>query len=104
MGNVRYLKGYRSDRKRLVYLATRVWRRNKTKLALLHNYQEITTLRMKVRNMANELNEWRWKVGGAAYDMSGETAKQLVAQGMRDKGYSMERIEDADLRPIEMDV
>lgn len=104
MGNVRYLKSYRSDRERLVYLMTRVWRRRKTQQALQANYQEITTLRMKVRNMANELNEWRWKVGGAAYDMSGEAAKQLVAQGMRDKGYPMERIEDADLRPIEMDV
>lgn len=103
MGNVRTLYSYRSNRSKLVYLATRFWRRRKTREALLANYEEIAALRRKVRNMANELNEWRWKVGGVAYQIDGTQAKQMVAQGMRDKGYSLDRIEDADLRPIEME-
>lgn len=103
MGNVRELRSYRSNRRKLVYLATRFWRRQGTKQALLDNYQEITTLRAKVRDFANELNEWRWKVGGVAYQVNGEQAKALVENGMAQKGYSIRHIEDADLRPIDME-
>jgi hypothetical protein len=50
--------------------------------------------------MSQEINEWRWKVAGANYQMSGMEAFSMVKQGMRDKGYKLLKLDDSDFKGV----
>jgi hypothetical protein len=50
--------------------------------------------------MSQEINEWRWKVAGANYQMSGTEAFSMVKQGMRDKGYKLLKLDDSDFKGV----
>lgn len=98
MGNVKKRDWYyRRNTKRLVHMMTRFWLRERTRKALQGNYDEIMMLRYRLMLATQELNEWRWKVGGADYQMSGAQARALVDNGLTAKiGGGRLRIESVD--------
>jgi len=78
-------------------MMTRFWLRKHTRVALQGNWDEMFTLRHRLQLATQELNEWRWKVGGADYKMTGQEALQMIDEGMRQKGYSKLDIDSVDL-------
>ena len=94
---------YRSEIDWLVKRAGKIagrgwWHSKGTKAQAAKTLHEIEVLRRRVYNLAIECSEWRWKVGGAAYDMKGPEALEMVAEGIRNRvGHGFIAIMDEDL-------
>lgn len=74
----------------------RLFMRKKQRMAALEAIAEIQILRKRIYLMATEINEWRWKVGGAAYEMQGVAFLSMVQRGIQNIAGEPVKITDQD--------
>lgn len=91
---------YRTHLSELRRLAESRRHSRRTRRAARGALAEIEASRVRLQHMSQEINEWRWKVAGANYQMSGTEAFSMVKQGMRDKGYKLLKLDDSDFKGV----
>lgn len=72
-----------ADLEALERIAKSKFTSKRTARAIRNAIAEISTDRYRIKSLAHEVSEWRWKVGGADYQMSGRKAFMMMKEGLR---------------------